>query len=71
MERGTYAYNPGRAPHLFSNKEFPAEGYTVVPNSQVALLKAARIPVVLEGEDGFIDVWARNYPEKTPNQLLP
>ncbi len=66
-----YAYNPGKAPHLFSNKDFPAESYTTITEQEIPLLKAAHIPVILEGEDGFVDVWARNYPEKTPNQLLP
>jgi len=66
-----YVYNPGKAPHLFSTKEFPAEGYTTIALDDIPLLKAARIPVILEGEEGFVDVWARNYPEKTPNQLLP
>lgn len=66
-----YAYSKCRAPIRYGQRTFSPEMYTVVDESLVQPLKEAKFAMEFEGDPDWKDIWVRNYPEKTPQQLLP
>lgn len=66
-----YAYNPGKAPHITGTQTFAPEAYSVVSEEFATIIKSGDIPISLEGDDDFEEIWVRNFPNKTPDQLLP
>lgn len=65
-----YVFNSTKAPQIYAGRTLPPENYSTLTNEESVKFKQGGVDVHIEGNEGFVDLWERNIPEKTPNQIV-
>lgn len=53
-----YLYNPGLCQQHYGNHRFAPHAYTVVPLGLAEAIRKAGLPLLIEGDQDFPEIWA-------------
>lgn len=59
-----YVYNPGNCQQHYGNRCFAPAMFTTVPVQEAEAMRSAQLPLLIEGDADFPQVWAVSIPQR-------